>query len=41
MQCLVLGEVLTDRLVVALNKVDLFPAETRSTQIDKVGLAGS
>ena len=36
-----LGEILTDHLVIALNKVDLFPAELRSIQIDKVDVAAN
>lgn len=29
-ECIVLGEILMDKLIVAMNKVDLFPAETRA-----------
>jgi hypothetical protein len=35
-QCLVIGEILTDRLIVVLNKVDLIPEATRADHIDKV-----
>ena len=40
-ECLVIGEIVVDKLIVALNKVDLFPAETRAASLARVqkGLA--
>lgn len=35
-ECLVIGELTTDKLVVALNKADLLPAETRAATLDKL-----
>ena len=35
-ECLVVGEVTTDNLVIVLNKVDLFPAEKREEMVKKV-----
>jgi selenocysteine-specific elongation factor len=40
-ECLVIGELVVDKLIVALNKVDLFPADSRAASLAKVqkGLA--
>lgn len=35
-ECLVIGEILTDHLIVVLNKIDLFPAEKRQEKLDKL-----
>lgn len=35
-ECLVVGEITTDILVVALNKVDMLPEDTREQQLDKL-----
>lgn len=35
-ECLVIGEILTDDLIVVLNKIDLLPAATREASIEKV-----
>jgi selenocysteine-specific elongation factor len=33
-ECIVLGEILMDKLIVALNKVDVFPQAERQQMID-------
>jgi len=33
---LVIGEITTDKMIVILNKIDLFPEETRQTQVEKM-----
>lgn len=33
---LVIGEITTDKMIVVLNKCDLFPEATRATQIEKM-----
>jgi len=35
-ECLVIGEILCDRMIVVLNKVDLLPLEKRASSIEKV-----
>lgn len=35
-ECLVIGELTCDVLVVVLNKVDLFPEKTRAQSVEKV-----
>ena len=35
-ECLVIGEILCDKMIVVLNKVDLVPQEKRAAHIDKV-----
>lgn len=37
-ECLVLGEITTSKMVVALNKIDLFPEDKRDLMITKVSL---
>ena len=34
-ECIVLGELLMDKLIVALNKVDMFPVDDRDKMIDQ------
>lgn len=36
-ECLVIGEILCDKMIVVLNKVDLVPQEKRTAHIEKVG----
>ncbi len=35
-ECLVIGEIACEEMVVVLNKIDLLPAEKRRTSIEKV-----
>jgi len=35
-ECLVIGEILCERMVIVLNKVDLIPETKRTTTIEKV-----
>lgn len=35
-ECLVIGEIACERMMVVLNKVDLLPVEKRQTAIEKV-----
>ncbi len=35
-ECIVIGEITCERLVVVINKIDLFPEETRNEQCEKV-----
>ena len=35
-ECLVIGEILCDRMIVVLNKIDLLPVEKRNASIEKV-----
>lgn len=35
-ECIVIGEITCEQLVVVINKVDLFPEETRNEQCEKV-----
>lgn len=35
-ECLVIGEILCDRMIVVLNKIDLVPEAKRSSTIEKV-----
>ena len=34
-ECIVLGEILMDKMLVAMNKVDMFPEEERSKMIEQ------
>ena len=36
-ECLVIGEILCDKMIVVLNKVDLVPQDKRTAHIEKVG----
>lgn len=36
LQCLVIGEISCQHLVIVLNKIDLLPESTRATQIERV-----
>ena len=37
-ECLVIGEIACEKMLVVLNKTDLLPAEKREAAIEKVGL---
>lgn len=35
-ECLVIGEITCDHMIIVLNKVDLIPQEKREAQVEKV-----
>ena len=39
-ECLVIGQITCDKMIVVLNKIDLIPESKREHQIEKVGWMG-
>ena len=37
-ECLIIGEIACEKMIVVLNKTDLLPSEKKTSMIEKVGL---
>lgn len=37
-ECLVIGEITCDKMIIVLNKIDLIPADKRAATIDRVSI---